>query len=140
LGSPIAVPLLALAVAALVPWPSRLRALLTLAAAFLLIWLGGLAIAGTETDVLDARRGLGLPNVLSYCGMIVPGWPLWGGMAGAVALVVWRVLRSTAPLFEAAAFTALALWLAPSPSPNAVAIPVLLLLLAALRDAREFRV
>jgi hypothetical protein len=72
--------------------------------------------------------------------MIVPGWPLWGGMAGAVALVVWRVLRSTAPLFEAAAFTALALWLAPSPSPNAVAIPVLLLLLAALRDAREFRV
>jgi hypothetical protein len=127
MGSPIAVPLLALAVA-LRPGMSRLRGLLTLAVAFLLVWLAALAIAGLHTDVLAPRPGLGLPNILTYFGLNAQGWPLWCAMALVVAVAAWRVLRSPHPLLEAAAFTALALWLAPSPSPNAVALPIVLLL------------
>jgi hypothetical protein len=127
MGSPIALPLLALAVA-LRPWRSRRRALLTLAGAFVLLWLGAFVLAGVQTDVLDPRPGLGLPNVLAHFGWSAAGWPLWSAMAIAVAAAGWRVLRSPRPLLEAAAFTALALWLAPAPSPNAVALPVVLLL------------
>jgi hypothetical protein len=133
MGSPIAVPLLALAVA-LRPWRSRTRPLLALAAAFTLVWLGAGAIAGPRTDVLDPRPGLGLPNILTYFGWSGHGWPLWFAMATVVALAVWRVLRSPHPLLDAAAFTALALWLAPSPSPNSVALPIVLLLMCALPE------
>jgi hypothetical protein len=127
MGSPIAVPLLALALM-LLPWPSRTRALLALAGAFLLVWIGAMAVAGPRTDVLAPRAGLGLPNVLLYFGVHVPGWPLLSAMVVVVAVAVWRILRSARPLVDAAAFTALAMWLAPAPSPNAVALPIVLLL------------
>jgi hypothetical protein len=133
MGSPIAIPLLVLAAMAVRPWTARAR-LLALAAVFILVWLGGMVLAGAHTDVLGARPGVGLPNILFYFGVDAPGWPLWCALIVLVGVAVPRLLRSTTPLLEAATFTTLLLWLSPGVSPNAVALPIVLLLMSALSD------